>query len=194
MSRQPKRIYTERDWQAADPLDRLYIHLMEPHRWPLNGMEEERLDRLRKVWGIMCEKATTRERIALISELVNVTERTVYRDMEDAKRLFGDILKLDVDLELRLAYDRYMELYEKAKNDNDYDTARRCQDSALVVLAQIEAKTPKKGKVYAQILFTNDPAALRPRNQDEGEEIDFDDLDGSQSVLEQQAVELPAGH
>ena len=194
MSRQPKRIYTERDWQAADPLDRLYIHLMEPHRWTLNGVEEERLDRLRKVWAIMCEKATTRERITLISELVDVTERTVYRDMDDAKRLFGDILKLDIDLELRLAYDRYMELYEKAKDEKDYDTARRCQDSALVVLAQIEAKAPKKGKVYAQILFTNDPAALRPRNQDEGEEIEYDDLDGTQSVLEREAVELPAGH
>lgn len=194
MSRQPKRIYSERDWQAADPLDRLYIHLMEPHRWVLNNVEEDRLDRLRKVWAIMCEKATTRERIALISEIVDVTERTVYRDMDDATRLFGDILKLDVDLELRLAYDRYMELFEKAKDDKDYDTARRCQDSALAVLAQIEAKTPKKGKVYAQILFTNDPAALRARNVDEGEEIDFDELDGTQSVLEREAVELSAGH
>ena len=194
MSRQPKRIYTERDWQAADPLDRLYIHLMEPNRWPLNGMEEERLDRLRKVWAIMCEKATTRERLKLISEQVTVNERTIYRDMDDAKSIFGDILKIDLELELRLAYDRYMELYEKAKDEKDYDTARRCQDSALNVLAQIEAKTPKKGKVYAQILFTNDPAALRPRNEEEGEEIEFDELDGSQSVLEQQAVELPAGH
>ena len=194
MSRQPKRIYNERDWQAADPLDRLYMHLMEPHRWALNNIEEDRLDRLRKVWAIMCEKATTRERIKLISEIVEVTERTVYRDMEDAKGLFGDILKIDIELELRLAYERYMELFEKAKIGEDYDTARRCQDSALMVLAQIEAKTPKKGKVYAQILFTNDPAALRARNQDEGEEIDFDELDGTQSVLEREAVELPSGH
>ncbi len=193
MSREPKRIYSERDWQAADPLDRLYIHLMEPNRWPLNAVEDERLDRLRKVWAIMCEKNTTRERIALISEQVAVTERTVYRDMDDAKSLFGDILKLDLDLELRLAYDRYMELFEKAKQDKDFDTARRCQDSALVVLAQIEAKQPKKGKVYAQIIFTDDPKILTARN---AEEIDFDEMPdhATESVLEREATELPAGH
>ena len=56
-------------------------------------------------------------------------------------------------------------LYEKAKTGEDYETARRCQDSALVVLAQLEAKQPKKGKVYAEILFTNDPAALKARMQ-----------------------------
>lgn len=193
MSKQPKRIYTERDWQAADPLDRLYMHLMEPQRWVLNSNEDDRLDRLRKVWAIMCEKATTRERIALISEQVEVTERTVYRDMEDAKRLFGDILNFDIELELRLAYDRYMELYEKAKADKDYDTARRCHDSALGVLAQIEQRTPKKQKIYPQITFTDDPKALRSRN-DNSEALDFEEIPSHASLLERETVELPAGH
>lgn len=194
MSRQPKKIYTERDWIAADAMDRLYMHLLEPQRWVLNNAEYERLSRLRVVWSIMCEKSTMRERIALISEQVDVTERTVYRDMQDAKELFGDILKFDVDLELRLAYERYMALYQKAQDEKDYDTARRCQDSALAVLAQLEAREPKKGKKYAAIVFTNDPAALRARNQDEGEEIEFDELDGTQSLLELEADQLSASH
>lgn len=194
MSRQPKRIYTEEDWEVADPLDRLYMHLLEPHRWPLNQVEEERLDRLRKVWAIMCDKATTKARIRLISEITEVTERTVYRDMQDAAMLFGDILKYDIDLELRLAYERYMLLFEKAKKDEDYDTARRCQDSALGILAQLEARAPKKGKKYAQLIFTSDPAAIRARNRPEDEEIEFDELTEPASILEPEAVELPAGH
>lgn len=192
MSRRSK-IYTERDWQAADPLDRLYIHLLEPQRWPLNNVEEERLERLRKVWAIMCEKATHRERMALISKQVDVTERTIHRDINDATQLFGDILKFDTDLELRLAYDRYMDLYELASKEKDYDTARRCHDSALAVLEKIELRAPKTRKKYAEIVFTSDPAALRARNQEEGEEIEFDEIDG-QSILEREAVGIPAGH
>lgn len=192
--RKKQRIYTERDWKAADALDRLYIHLMEPERWALMPQESEKLDALRTAWRIICQKSRQRERLLLIAEMCGVTERSAYRYMQDAVALFGETLHIDHDLELHLAYDRYLSLHESAKKEEDWDNARRALDSAMTVRNEIEMRQPKREKVYAAILFTNDPAALRPRNQDEGEEIDFDELDGTQSVLEQQAVELPAGH
>ena len=187
MSRKPKPIYSQEDWDSADPIDRLYMHLLEPHRWPLNNTEELRLERLRKVWSIMCDKPTMRARVKLISEVVDVTERTVYNDMEAAKMLFGDILKLDLDLEYRLAYEGYMLLYQKAKKEQDYETAKRCQDSALVLLSKIEERAPKRAKTYPAIVFTSDPAYLKARNAMDGEDIEFETIPNA-SLLEQKAT------
>lgn len=194
MGRTKQRIYSLREWEAADPLDRLYIHLMEPERWGLNPKEEEMLEKLRIVWAIVCEKNTQRERIRLISEQILVSERTVSRYIQDALHLFGDILRVDMDLELSLAYERYMHLYEKSKAAEDFDTARRCQDSAVEILAKIEARSPKEGKKYAQLVFTDDPAALVARNAD-AEDLDFEEIDHAEkSLLEREAIELPEGH
>lgn len=187
-----KRIYTEREWQAADGLDRLYIHLMEPDRWILNDQEDEMLERLREVWAIVCKKSTQRERIKLISEQILVSERTVVKYIQDATHLFGDILKVDMDLELALAHERYMKLYKKALDAKDFDTARRCQDSATVILEKIESRQPRTAKVYAALVFTSDPAALSARN---AEELEFEDVTyAEESILESEAVGIPAGH
>lgn len=187
-----ERIYTEREWQAADGIDRLYIHLLEPDRWALNNQEAEYLDRLRKVWAIVCEKPTQLARIRLISEQIEVSERTVQRYIKDAMHLFGDVLRVDVELEMQLAYDRYLNLYQKALDDDDYDTARRCHDSAMDILLKIEARTPRTAKVYAALVFTSDPAALSARN---AEELEFEDVThGEESLLESEAIGIPAGH
>lgn len=178
------KIYTEADWKAADGVDRLYLHLLEPDRWELTYAEEDRLDCLRKVWAIMCKTSTPRARIKLIMQHIDVTERTVYVYINDATALFGDMLKVDLDTELALSYARFMKLYDKAKSGGDYETARRCQDNALAVLDKIEARSPKDAKKYATLTFTDNPAALSARN--EGELIEFEDVEAG--VLELQTV------
>lgn len=187
MARTPDKIYTEKEWAEADPLDKLYMHLVEPERWALTYQQEDKLDQLRQVWAILCKKTTARARIKLISQHVDVTERTVHRIMNDAKHLFGDMLSVDVDLEYQLAYERLMKLHDKAAENKDYETARRCQDNALAVLERIEQRAPKKRKEYPTITFTSNPAALKARN--EGEYIEHEQV----GILELKAAELSTG-
>ena len=194
MGRTKEKIYTDRDWEQADLLDKLYMHLLEPHRWVLSFEQDEKLEQLRKVWAIMTNKPTQRERIRLIIDAVPVaSEKTVARLMKEAAHLFGDILKADTELELRLMYDRYLMLAQKAISDSDYEVARRCEDSARETLLMIEARTPVQKKVYAAVLFTSNPAALRPRNTDV-EDAEYDDLTDDQTtpgLLESQAIGVP---
>ena len=189
MSRPKDRIYTEKEFHDAESIDRIYMHLLEPDRWDLTQTEDDRLAILRKVWTIICEKNTPKARIKLISDQISVTERTVHRYISDAQYLFGDMLKVDMELELNLAYARLMKLHDKAYKEGDYETARRCQDNAMIVLEKIEARAPKQAKVYAGIIWTSDPKALRPRN--EGEYTDFE-LDEPSSILEPQAIGVPS--
>lgn len=190
MGRNKLKIFTEQDWKDADPIDRLHMHLLEPERWALTIEEDDRLEALRMVWSIMCKQATPRGRIKMISQHIHVTERTVHNYMRDAQLLFGEILQIDVVLELNLAYSRIMKLYEKASKAGDFETARRCQSDALDIMARIEAKQPKEAKKYPTITFTSDPAALQARNV--GEYLDFED--DPTRVLEPQAVGVPTGH
>ena len=191
MGRNKEKIYTERDWKDADTLDKLYMHLMEPERWDLSYEQQDKLQMLRQVWAIICDKRTQRERIRLIIDSIPIiSERTIGRLMKDAVHLFGDILKTDVDTELRLMYDRYIEIGVKAEKDSDYDTARRCQDSARDILLQIESRTPVERKQYTAILFTDNPAVIRARNTEYDE---FELLNEPEtSLLEQQAIAVPA--
>lgn len=190
MARPKILIYTDAQWAVADPIDRMYMHLMEPERWILTQAEDEMLEILRQVWAILCKRSTQRERIRLISEQISVSERTVARYIENAVHLFGDMLKVDMDVELALAYGRYMKLYEKAKKEKDFDAARRCQDSAMDILEKIEARTPVKKKVYAGVIFTDDHQHLQSRL--EAEDADYQMLDDEKTrLLEQQTVKVP---
>lgn len=194
MGRKKVLIYTDAQWAAADAIDRMYMHLLEPERWILTQAEDEMLEQLRQVWAIICKKSTQRERIRLISEQISVSERTVTRYIENAQHLFGDMLKVDLDIELALAYDRYMKLYEKARKAKDFDAARRCQDSAVIILEKIEARAPVKKKEYTGIIFTDDYQHLQSRLQD-AEDADFQILpDEKTRLLEPEAVKVPPGN
>lgn len=191
MGRQKNLIYTESQWAAADPIDRMYMHLMEPDRWELSHQEDDMLEKLRMVWAIICKKSTQRERIRLISEQIVVSERTVVRYIDNAIHLFGDILKVDMDIELSLAYERYMLLFKKATKAKDFDAAKRCQDSAIAILEKIESRAPAVKKTYPAIMFTDDVKYLRSRT-DGSEALEFEMIpENASSLLEQEADTAP---
>jgi hypothetical protein len=198
MSRPKQRIYTLKDWNDADPLDRLYMHLMEPDRWALNESEENKFDILSGVWKIMVKKASPRERIRLISRTYDCTDRCAFKYVQEATKLFLETLDVDHELELRLAYHRFMKIHDKAR-DNDktddtqkaLDVARRALESAMKVREQLEQRQPKALRSYAEVMFTDDPKALRARNT---EDIEFEDLShAEEDILELETVGIPTG-
>ena len=190
MSRTKQRIYTEKEWKDADSLDRLYIHLMEPERWVLNAYEEDKLDILTGVWKIIVKKASPRERIRIITRTYDCTERSAFRYVQDATKLFMETLDVDHELELRLAYHRFMTLHDKAKSDGDYDSAMRSLERAMKVRLDLEERQPQKKKVYPVIQFVSDPLALVPRNL---EDLNFEELEYEENLLESEANRVSEG-
>jgi hypothetical protein len=183
------RIYTQREWDDADPLDRLYIHLMEPDRWVLSAPEEDKMDALTTTWKIIVKKASPRERIRLITRSLDCTERTAYRYIQDATKLFMETLDLDHELELRLAYHRFSRIHDEARTDKDWDGARRALDSAMNIRAQIESRQPVKVKSYARLIVVDDPKAIRARNQD-NDVLEFEMLGNGLPNLSEQKTEV----
>lgn len=180
------RLFTSEEWEEADPLEKLYIHLMQPDEFPLSASQEVRLETLRQAWAVMCSKMNTWRRIKLIRKVFEVGERTAYRYMEEAQWLFGEVLKTDAEIDLVLLKDKYYSLAERAEMAGDFDTARRCYDSALAIVKRIEENRPKEKKRFATIIFTSNPAALTPRSED-AEDADFEDLPQGR-LLEREAT------
>lgn len=193
MGRKPLRLYTQKDWRDAVGLDRLYMHLMEPERWTLLPQEKSKLEALRSVWAIICNKSSTIERITIIRTALGVTERSAFKYVKDATTLFLETLDVDHELELRLAYSRFLRIHDAAKKEGDHDNARRALDSAMKVRAELEIRQPKKGRLYAQIIFTDDPKALES-SASSAEDAEFEEIHEEGYLLESEAVGVFEGN
>lgn len=188
MQRKKSKIFTEDEFKAAEPLDRLYMYLMQPDDFWLDQREGLKLEALRSTWAIMCSKPSTWRRVKVIMEALHVSEGTARRYIHEAAQLFGDILKTDTDIELRILRDKYLSLAERAELSGEYDVARRCYDSASAMMDKIEARTPVQKRVFAAVVFTNDPKALTSRV--DAEDVAYEESD----ILELQATPVPASN
>lgn len=181
-------LFSRNDWKEADQLGRIYIHLLQPE-FELEYPDEEKLEQLKQVWAILGKTMSKMKQIRRIEEFCGVTTRTAFKFIDEAQQLFGQILKVDSEVELAAMKERYYRLADKAEKEGDYDTARRCMDSAQALIAKIEASQPAQKRVFATVIFTDDPKALQA--QHDGDEIEFEEID-AESVLEQQAIAVPA--
>ena len=181
-------LFSRNDWKEADQLGRIYIHLLQPE-FELEYPDEEKLEQLKQVWAILGKTMSKMKQIRRIEEFCGVTTRTAFKFIDEAQQLFGQILKVDSEVELAAMKERYYRLADKAEKEGDYDTARRCIDSAQALIAKIEASQPAQKRVFATVIFTDDPKALQA--QHDGDEIEFEEID-AESVLEQQAIAVPA--
>lgn len=169
-----KRAFSQKEWDEADEIKRMYIHLIEPIKWPLSDHLAKLLERYRGVWAVMMSTKAPRARIVQITWAYQVTERCAYEYIQTAKYLFGEVLDVDPWIEKRAAYDRMIRLSERAEENGDYDTAVKAVDKAIALLERIEATTPAEPKIYRPITVTTNPAALKSRIQaDDAEYIDL---------------------
>lgn len=188
MQNKKSKVFSEAEFEQAEGLDRLYMYLMQPDDFWLDQREGLRLEALRSTWAIMCSKPATWRRVKVIMGALHVSEGTARRYIQDASLLFGDILKTDADIEFRILRDKYLSLAERAELAGEFDVARRCYDSASSMMDKIEARTPVQKRVYAAVVFTNDPKALTSRV--DAEDVEYEESD----ILELQAAPVPASN
>jgi hypothetical protein len=172
-----KRAFSQKEWDEADDMGRLYIHLIEPIKWPLTEYLQTMLERYKGVWGVMMGVKSPRSRIIQITYAYGVGERQAYDYIKQAKYLFGEVLDIDPWVERRAAYDRLIRLSELAEANDDYEVATKAMDKAMALLDRIEANTPQEAKIYQPITITTNPTALKSRI--EAEDADYIDINAT---------------
>ncbi len=172
----PAKIYTQADWNAADLMTRFHIHMLEPY-WKLTLDEESRLNVLKGAWHAIQHFPAGYPRIKYLEDNFQVTSAKAGVLLRDAVTLFGDYDKINLELELRLSYERYRALAQKAADEGDYDTSRKCEESADKIALEIDRRKPKQTRQYEAIVLTDDPTAIRPRNEDFVTDIEFENVE-----------------
>ena len=178
-----ERIYTESDWKEADPMQQIYISLVQPDDFFLNPEQEQKLESLRKVWAILGRNLSTMRRIKRIMAETDCSRRSAFRWIEEAQWLFGDLLKTNLETELAAMKERMYVLGDKASNEGDYETAMRCYNSATAILEKIAALNPPESRQLPTIIFTSNPAVLKTGH--DAETIEFEQVEAR--LLEREA-------
>lgn len=187
-TRYDTRKFSQKEWDEADKLKRLYIHMIDPYRWPLTEAMTEMHDNYKKVWAIMMSITAPRQRIVDISLALDISDRQAYEYVKNAEYLFGEILDVNPWIEMRLIYNRLSIVSEKAEKEGDFDTATKAAIKAAEVLEKIEKNKPRKEKVYTAITITTNPAALASRIATE--DADYIEIDGTVPEPETERVLL----
>jgi hypothetical protein len=129
--------------------------------------------------------------IDLIMDRCGVDERLAYKLSKEAEEIFGRLSEVDEWIENQGLKQRLFLLADKAEEDGDYETARKCLESARMILDKQNEKKPRETRVFAQVVFIDDPKAITSTT--EGDDIDYEEIPGEESLLEPQATGVPSG-
>jgi hypothetical protein len=179
MRRVQKRLYTLKDWESGDDFDRMWMSMQEPDRWVLTPREDSTLQKLKAVWALVMENTRPTQRVKAITEAYDCTPKTAYTYIRQATDLFGDLMNIDHELEMHLAYDKALHLMQLAEQDGDIETAQKCLKTAQDIREKIENKTPRQAKQYVAITITNNPKVLEAKNAESlelSQEIEYEPI------------------
>lgn len=146
---------------------------------------------LRKVWGLLGQTMNKQKQIELICDRCGVDEGVAYRLAKQSEELFGKLSEVDEWIEYQALKQRYYFMADIAEKEGDIETARKCLDSARQIMEQQNAKKPKPARVYAQVVFIDDPKAIT--SQSDADDIEYEEIGEEDGLLESEAARVPAG-
>ena len=184
-----KQICSEEDWKQANQLERIFIWIVDSNKFELNNQDEQKYVLLRKIWGILGQTLNKARQVELICDRCGIEEREAYRLIKQAEEIFGKLSEVDEWIEFQSLKQRYYLMADLAEKEGDYETARRCLDSARQIMEQQNAKKPREARVYAQVVFVDNPKAIT--SQADADDIDYEEIEDG--VLEPEATRFSAG-
>jgi hypothetical protein len=192
MAKEYKRKYTQREWDEADDIGKMYITLID-ERWEhiLSESLVERRENIKKAWVIMMGTPSPKERTMKVMEATGLSETGAYKQMKFAEELFGKLIDINPWIERRVVYTRLVELAKKAEDDEDIETAIKAFTKAADLLTKIEGEKKPVQKVYKAISITTNPDALASRLGNIAE-ADFEEMD-DESIPQPQATPVLLG-
>jgi hypothetical protein len=185
-----KPIFTKDDWKQANQLERIHIWLVDPRNFELNHTDEEKFKMLRMIWGILGQTMNKQKQVDMIIDRCYVDERMAYRLIKEAEELFGKLSEVDQFIEYTALKQRLYLMADQAEQEKDYETARKCLESARQILDKQNENKPREKRVFAQVIFMDDPKAIT--SSSEADDIEYEEVTGEERVLEPQAVGVPS--
>ena len=182
-------IYSLADFQKADRIDRIRMHMIEPDRFILGNDDQDYYHQLQDAWRLVSNEMRESVSIRLIQEQVDGAESwfKANRLLRDLEALFAPFLDQNRELQKRKVIDRlykYAEIADKKAVYQD-EAGNDVVDQEWLKIAQ---------------QFTKDAAEMdglgadgaAPLNPDEFQIPDFEITSDPQAFLDAQTEEIDA--
>jgi hypothetical protein len=171
------KIYSLIDFNKATKLEKIYMHLMQPHDFELTYEEDEYLQKLRESFCFLSENPSKMQAILKLQELYpGQKKESVYRIINDCQEIFGNIIQSNKSFDRMIIKERLLAIADKLKDSTDaiaLDVARKCYADIAKIEALdkhgAEGLTPEEMKL-PDLFFTDDPKYLNAE-EIESEEV-----------------------
>lgn len=180
MPQKSLKIYTLQEFTAADRIDRIQMHIMEPKRFILTLTEEEYWRKLQQAYHLCYDELRQSEAIKKIQESVYDCEtwykaNRVYADMT---AVFGQFVQKNAEFRRQIAVEKLYFFAKKAEDDDDWQLAASIIEKAakLEGLDKIQPGFTADDINLPDIEVTSDAEVLRIA-EETWEEADLEDED-----------------
>lgn len=162
-----------------DRLDRYKAHLVRGME--LEPQELEMLARYRKASSLMSMGYARPHVVKAMVQEYDISESHAYLLIRDSVRLYGDASQVDRDGMRHLLFDNLQVAAGLARKKEDYSTMVRAIETAAKLFnlfaPDVAANDPSKFQLPKQMVFTDDPEALREAKEQEQAEWEAEDAD-----------------
>lgn len=180
---QDRRIFKPKDFREASKIDRLYMHLLQPDDFTLNGHEQKHLERLRQVFALVGQEPSDAKAVALVEgAMPELSKSTIYRAIRDMKKLFGEITLRNREFDRQVLGEKLLALALKAEEKSNIKEARRCYQAYAKIWGldrlDVENFNPQDLEIPQPIFTTREEAYF-----EDAEIVDDNDTQTGQAGL-----------
>lgn len=202
MSKKESRIeiYSQADFNKADRIGRIRMHMLEPDRFALNDPDEEYYRQLQQAYQLVFEELRQSVAIRAIQETIDGAEswHKANRILQDIYELFAPFLKKNKELRRAILVEKLYMMAKVAESkavfeytDSDGVTQSGADQEWMVIAERLYSQAgkfegldehdtalidPDEIKI-PNIEITSDPAAFLAAQNEEAEEAEDDEYD-----------------
>lgn len=104
--------------------DKVWAHYKDPSKFPLTPNQEKIKERWLAAWTLLLKKKKKTKAATILEEALGVSRAQAFRDIRNAERLFGNVMKADRDGQMALLYEFALEGFKKSLSANDFKAAK----------------------------------------------------------------------
>ncbi len=109
--------------------DKIWMHYKSPGKFPLTENQENIKERWLAAWTSLLKKKNKTRTVKVLEETFGVSRAQAFKDIRNAERLFGNVMRADRDGQMALLYEFALEGFKKSLKAEDFKAAKGFHDA-----------------------------------------------------------------
>ena len=116
--------------------DKIWAHYKDPSKFPLTPKQEDLKQRWLAAWTALLKKKSKTKVVKILEETFDIKRAQAFRDIRNAERLYGNVMKADRAGQMALLHEFAREGFVKALKANDFKAAKGFHKAMMECLGE----------------------------------------------------------